>query len=361
MRTLADQESFPIELQVAFFWSVLRYFSQYLENPYLFRYLKDDLGEIKREDRRLLSCPNIDIVDKQKMKIKLARTNDFYRKLLCLTDFSEENFAFSLMHSTWMEWQRSSAYISATKAKRRGSLFKLFHAYFNVHRKDRKSIRLFPLSSPAQFILRMLMLYYTLLLLSMQSWIVSIRFGKSVQTQLVAVNSTTLWLGNQSSWSECMCEALRFASPSIVAFNYFSNGSCQLTTSDFSVSTAFYLVVASNSTAFFLSETVIDRLTSICCADLQWLMTQIQQPLTFNTTSTTQPVGLALDTDFPAFALTYGTPSVSLQRRDLTKSMTGRTTLFVKGHSQPISYHQGFYYVGINPPPTKWTLSSLCL
>ena len=195
-----------------------------------------------------------------------------------------------------------------------------------------------------------MLFYKTLLLIFMPVWTVSVPFGKSVRAQIIGVNSTQLWLNNQSSWSQCMCGALKHDSPSIIAFNYFSNGSCQLITNEFSASTLFYLVNASSSTAFFLRDTVITRLTSICCADLSWLMTQIQQSYTFRSVQVTFPAGLALDTDFSAFALTYGNNTGSLQRRTLAGNMTGTVTQLVKKDAQPVSYHQDLYYVGVNPP-----------
>lgn len=195
-----------------------------------------------------------------------------------------------------------------------------------------------------------MLFYNTLLLIYMPVWTVSVPFGKSFGAQLIGVNSTQLWLNNQPSWSQCMCEALKYDSPSIVAFNYFSNRSCQLITNEFSVQTLFYLVRTSNSIAFLLSDTVITRLTSICCADLSWLMAQIQQPYTFNSAQRTRPDSLALDTDGSMFLLTNGNGTRFIQGRDLTRNMTGRPNLFARTDSRPVSYHEGFFYVGVNPP-----------
>jgi hypothetical protein len=36
-----------------------------------------------------------------------------------------------------------------------------------------------------------------------------------------------------------------------------------------------------------------------------------------------------------------------MQQRDLAGNMTGRSSSFTKGNTQPISYHQGIYYIGI--------------
>ena len=79
-------------------------------------------------------------------------------------------------------------------------------------------------------------------------------------------------------------------------------------------------------------------------------MNQIQQSNTFRNTTVSNPIGLAFDSDLNKLVVTYGTSPRFFQQRGLTGNMTGGKNSIVKTNSQPISYHEGVYYVGINPP-----------
>ncbi|UJR32256.1 hypothetical protein I4U23_019721 [Adineta vaga] len=194
------------------------------------------------------------------------------------------------------------------------------------------------------------MLYYIVFIICVPSITISIPYSNISQAQLMIDQLTTIWLYNQSSWSQCMCQALQYQSPSTVAFNFFSSmNACQLIPSNFSNSTSFYIMPSSSSKLFFLTKTIIYKLKSICCSDIAWLMNNIQQSDTFRSVNVTKPVGLALDTDLKKLLVTYGNTR-SIQQRNLTGSMAGGRTVFSKTNAQPITYNEGYYYVGINPP-----------
>lgn len=77
-------------------------------------------------------------------------------------------------------------------------------------------------------------------------------------------------------------------------------------------------------------------------------MNQIQQADTFRNTVVLSPVGLTIDTDLNILITIYSNSSKSMQQRYLTGNMTGRKTQFTISNAQPITYHQGIYYIGIN-------------
>ncbi|CAF3470655.1 unnamed protein product, partial [Rotaria sp. Silwood2] len=169
------------------------------------------------------------------------------------------------------------------------------------------------------------------------------------EAELITVNVVTIWLYNQSSWSKCMCQALQYIQPYIVAFNIFSNNNtCQLIPNNYNTNSTFYIMSSPQSAIYFLETNFIQELKSICCSDISWLMNKIQQSNTFHAINITQPVGLALDYDLNMLILTYGSRR-SIQQREATINMTGKRNLFTKTNAQPISYHEGVYYVGINP------------
>ena len=152
---------------------------------------------------------------------------------------------------------------------------------------------------------------------------IAIPCGNIPQAQLITIRSNDIWLYNQSSWSQCMCQALQYHSLPIVAFNFFSsNNTCQLVPNNFSSSALFYLKPSLNSTCFILSENFLHQIQSICCFDLPWLMNQIQQPNTFRNTTITTPFGLALDNDLNKLIVTFGRPRL-IQFRGLTGNMAG--------------------------------------
>jgi hypothetical protein len=146
-----------------------------------------------------------------------------------------------------------------------------------------------------------------------------------------------------------MCQAVQYRLPIIVAFNYFfNNQTCQLIPNNFTISALFYLAPSINSTVLILNQTFISRLTSKCCADVSWVISQIQQSNTFRNYSTAQPLALTLDTDRNLLIVIRGVnSSFALQPRDLTVNMTLKANGFIKKDAQPVSYHQGLYYIGI--------------
>ncbi|CAF2729532.1 unnamed protein product [Rotaria sp. Silwood2] len=193
------------------------------------------------------------------------------------------------------------------------------------------------------------MFYYILLITLIPTLAISIPYGTVSEAQLITVGAASIWLYNQSSWSQCMCQALQYTQPSIVAFNIFlNNKTCQLIPNTYSSNATFYIMSSQISIIYILTENFIYQLKSICCSDISWLINKIQQSNTFHKVNITQPVGLALDYDLNMLILTYGSRR-SIQQREATINMTGKKSLFTKTNAQPISYHDRVYYVGINP------------
>ncbi|CAF1234231.1 unnamed protein product [Rotaria sp. Silwood1] len=175
-------------------------------------------------------------------------------------------------------------------------------------------------------------------------------YGIVSEAQLISIEAVSIWLNNQSSWSQCMCQALQYTQPSIVAFNIFlNNKTCQLISNIYSSNATFYIISSPNSTLYILTTNFIYQLKSICCSDISWLINKIQQSDTFHNINITQPVGLALDYDLNMLIVTDGSRR-SIQQREATINMTSKKNLFTKTNAQPISYHEGVYYIGINPP-----------
>lgn len=189
----------------------------------------------------------------------------------------------------------------------------------------------------------------------MPSLTIGISYNTVSEAKLMNVKEVSIWLYNQSSSSKCLCQALAYEQPLIIAFNFFSsNKTCQLISNNFSSSTTFYIASWSNSTIFILKNTLFDHLKSICCGDLSWLLNKIQDPSTFHQANVTLPVGLALDTDLDTLLVAYGSRK-SLQLRDTTGNMTGRKSLFAKTDARPITYHDELYFIGLNPSTTATT------
>ncbi|CAF1331710.1 unnamed protein product [Adineta ricciae] len=195
------------------------------------------------------------------------------------------------------------------------------------------------------------MFHCIVLILFIPFAICTIPYGRISQAQLLIGQFNSFWLFNQSSWAQCMCQALRYRSPTIAAFNFFlSNQTCQLIPNNFSnTSVTFYIIPSSYSTLIFVTQDIIYKLTSICCSDIFWLMNNIQASASFTNITITKPVGLTLDNSLNKLIITYGNTR-SIQQRDANVSMSGSKTLFSKTNAQPITYNAGFYFVGINPP-----------
>ncbi|CAM4877679.1 unnamed protein product [Rotaria socialis] len=164
------------------------------------------------------------------------------------------------------------------------------------------------------------------LILLIPDSIISVPYDTVSGAQLITSNIVSLWLYNQSSWSYCMCQALQYEQATIVAFNYFINyQACELIPNGSPSNGTYYMTSSSSSAIYILNKD------------------------TFNSVNVTQPVGLALNADLNVFAITYGIER-SIQLREASKSMTAKQNTLAGANAQPISYHDGIYFAGINPP-----------
>ncbi|CAF3581690.1 unnamed protein product [Rotaria socialis] len=154
------------------------------------------------------------------------------------------------------------------------------------------------------------------LILLIPDSIISVPYDTVSGAQLITSNIVSLWLYNQSSWSYCMCQALQYEQATIVAFNYFINyQACELIPNGSPSNGTYYMTSSSSSAIYILNK----------------------------------PVGLALNADLNVFAITYGIER-SIQLREASKSMTAKQNTLAGANAQPISYHDGIYFAGINPP-----------
>ncbi|CAF1502879.1 unnamed protein product [Rotaria magnacalcarata] len=193
------------------------------------------------------------------------------------------------------------------------------------------------------------MLVSILLILLIPNLIISVPYGTVSEAQLITNDIVSIWIYNQSSWSYCMCQALQFEHATIVAFNYFIDyQSCELIPNDPPSNGSYYMKSSSNSVIYIINSNFFNSLKSICCSDISWLLYKIQLSNTFNSVIVTQPVGLVLNADLNLFAIISGNER-SIQLREASKKMTGKQFTSTETNAQPISYHDGIYFVGTNP------------
>ena len=190
------------------------------------------------------------------------------------------------------------------------------------------------------------------LLVSLCNSICAVSYGRVSHAQLIPTGSMSRWLHGQSSWSQCMCHALQNHSLPIIAFNSFAtNQSCELFTNSSSPSAGYYLRNSTNSTVFVLEPTFFERIQCIRFTDTAQLMQQLQQTNTSRNITVDAPRSLALDTDLMHLIVIYNrSDGPTIQRRESTANMTIKDFSRVVTNGTFISYHQGLYYVGSNPP-----------
>ena len=162
--------------------------------------------------------------------------------------------------------------------------------------------------------------------------------GSIKQAQISSV-APSIWLYNQSSWSQCMCYSLQDLS--VVAFNsYTSNFSCQLFKNLSSF--PFQIINAINMTVYLLKPL---QAYTPCCSNLTWLMSQIKN--TTNTLPVSSIEGIAFDTDQNRLG-TVGSAGLRLVSTNSFTFVNLSTSL--PPSPQAITYHQNLFYVGIFPP-----------
>ena len=160
----------------------------------------------------------------------------------------------------------------------------------------------------------------------------------TIQQARISTSGPSFWVYNQSSGSQCVCLSLQ--NPSIVAFNSFTlNQSCQL----FSNLSAFPFQVISDS------DVVVHLLQPLppytpCCSDLNWLLNQMKSNVVSQNIASVE--GLTLDTDRNRLGVVSQTALQLISAGLITPMNLSTTPPF---NARPISYYQGFFYVGIFP------------
>jgi hypothetical protein len=160
----------------------------------------------------------------------------------------------------------------------------------------------------------------------------------SIKQAEISSDAPSIWLYNQSSWSQCLCYSGQY--PSAVAFNsYTSDMSCQL----FSNLSSYPFQIIDNPTVtVYLLEPLAKY--SPCCSNLTWLLTQIQSEVSsMNIPSIT---GIALDTSNERLGVVASTKLQLISSASVTSL---NLSIHLSTNSQPITYHEGLYYVGIFP------------
>ncbi len=170
-----------------------------------------------------------------------------------------------------------------------------------------------------------------------------VMIGTIKQAQIVS-NVPSIWLYNQSTWSQCLCYSLQH--PSVVAFNsYTLNSSCQL----FSNLSSYPFQINNKSGVTIYLLQPLSQYTP-CCSNLTCLLTQIQS--TTKSLSTPSIKSVVLDSINNRLGI-VALPKLQLISATSVSSLN--LSINLPTNSQPISYYQGLYYVGIFPPATPYT------
>jgi hypothetical protein len=150
--------------------------------------------------------------------------------------------------------------------------------------------------------------------------------------------ASSIWLYNQSSWSQCMCYSLQY--PPVVAFNsYASNSSCELFQN---LSSIPFQVINDPNVIVYLLQPIQPYIP--CCSNLTWLLSQMKS--VYKTVSVPSITGIGLDTDRKRLG-TVGSATLQLVSADSVTFLNLSTSL--PTGSQPITYHHNLFYVGIFP------------
>ena len=148
----------------------------------------------------------------------------------------------------------------------------------------------------------------------------------------------SIWLYDQSSWSQCMCYALQ--DQSVVAFNsYASNSSCQFFQNLSSF--PFQITNVTNITVYLLKPL---QVYTPCCSNLTWLMSRIKSVQ--NTMSISSIRSITFDTDRNRLG-TVGSNVLRLVSTDSFTLVSLNQSLPI--NTQAITYHADLFYVGIFP------------
>ena len=160
----------------------------------------------------------------------------------------------------------------------------------------------------------------------------------SIKQARISSLAPSIWLYNQSSWSQCMCYARQ--DPSVVAFNnYASNFSCQLFKNLSSFS--FQVINATNVTVYLLQPL---QPYVPCCSNLTWLLSQIKSVQTSLSISSIRSI--AFDTDRNRLGIVSSNifRLVSIDSFTLLNSSTSIPT-----YTAASTYYQDLFYVGTYP------------
>ncbi|CAF3741848.1 unnamed protein product [Adineta steineri] len=171
-----------------------------------------------------------------------------------------------------------------------------------------------------------------------------IKIGAIQQAQIVT-NAPSIWLYNQSTWSQCLCYSLQY--PSVQYFNSFpSNLSCQLFSN---LSSYPFQIINNSNVTVYLLQPLVEY--TPCCSNLTWLITQMKSRM--NSLNISSITGLALDSNNNRLATVA---SSKLQLVSTTSFSFVNSSINLPPGSQAISYSQGSFYVGIFPVATPYTL-----
>lgn len=161
----------------------------------------------------------------------------------------------------------------------------------------------------------------------------------SINWARITIGAPSIWLYNQTSWSQCVCYALQH--PPVLAPNSYSmNFSCQL----FSNLSKFSFQVISSPKASVVSLQPLQPYTP-CCSNLTWLLTQMQSNIRSMTIASLESIALDIDRNRLG-----AIPNSSFQLVSADPLNSTFLSTSPPSNARPISYNRNLFYVGIYPP-----------
>ena len=170
----------------------------------------------------------------------------------------------------------------------------------------------------------------------------SISIGTITKARIVT-GAPSVWLYNQTSWSQCLCYALQH--PPVIALNsYPTNWSCQLFSN---LSQLSFEVISSPNVNVVLLQPL--QPYTPCCSNLTWLLTQMKSNVRSLNIASLE--GIALDTDLNRLAA-VSSSKFQLISADLLNATFA--SAIRPNNARPISYNRNLFYVGIFPPKAPY-------
>ena len=163
------------------------------------------------------------------------------------------------------------------------------------------------------------------------------RVNKTRFTSIDHMNSGSLWLSSYTTWSQCVCTALRSNfSSNVLALNSYANGSCQL----FLQLPSSYTMESNNNSTLILFKPLPPVNVAPCCSNLSWLISTINASQQASA-NVTHPSFLVIDDNDYLATVTYSGPFVQFNRSTMN---VVRSNTLVAG-ATGISYYNGMYYI----------------